>query len=167
MRTVTALRSKESTGEFHAQLTLLDQSIVNFLDLSVTPEKCDDYFARISIQIEELESRFAEFEEFVLKIADKRDEVIKAFNGRKEQLIAQINKRASALEQIGIRVLKNIENKAQSFTDKESIYAFFSSDMMIEKVRELVEDLKGLGDVAKAENLANLTKVAQKRRCAT
>lgn len=161
VRTVTALRSKESTGEFHAQLTLLDQSIVNFLDLSVSPEKCDDYFARISIQIEELESRFAEFEEFVLKIADKRDEVIKAFNGRKEQLIAQINKRASALEQIGIRALKNIENKAQSFTDKESIYAFFSSDMMIEKVRELVSELKELGDVAKAENLANLTKTAQ------
>lgn len=161
VRTVTTLRSQELTGEFYAQLTLLDQSIVNFLDLSNTPEKCEDYFTRISIQIEELESKFADFEEFVMKIADKRDEIIKAFNGKKEMLIAQINKRTSSLEQIGLRVLKNVENKAQSFNDKESIYAFFSTDLMIDKVRNLVEELKDLGDVAKAENLENLVKVAQ------
>lgn len=161
VRTVTTLRSQELTGEFYAQLTLLDQSIVNFLDLSTTPEKCEDYFTRISIQIEELESKFADFEEFVMKIADKRDEIIKAFNGKKEMLIAQINKRTSSLEQIGLRVLKNVENKAQSFNDKESIYAFFSNDLMIDKVRNLVEELKDLGDVAKAENLENLVKVAQ------
>lgn len=161
VRTTTALRTQELTGEFHAQLTLLDQSIVNFLDLSTSPEKCEDYFTRISIQVEELESKFADFEEFVLKIADKRDEVIKAFNGKKEMLVAQINKRTSSLEQIGMRVLKNIENKAQAFSDKESIYAFFSTDLMIDKVRNLVDELKGLGDVAKAENLENLVKVAQ------
>jgi hypothetical protein len=160
-RTISALRTKESTGEFYAQMTLLDQSVVNFLDFSDSPEKCEDFLTKISVQIEELESKFADFEDFVIKIADKRDEVIKAFNGKKELLIAQINKRTSSLEQIGIRVLKNIENKAQSLVDKESIYAFFSTDMMIDKVRSLVEELKGLGDVAKAENLENLVKVAR------
>jgi hypothetical protein len=160
-RTITALRTKESTGEFHAQLTLLEQSIVNFLDLSNSPEKCDDYFAKISIQVEELESKFADFDEFVQKIADKRDEVTKAFTGKKELLIAQINKRTSSLEQIGIRVLKNIENKVLSFDKKENIYAFFSTDLMIDKVRSLVNELTELGDVAKAENLQNLVKLAQ------
>lgn len=161
VRTATALRTKELTGEFYAQMTLLEQSIVNFLDLSSSPEKCDDYFAKISVQVEELESKFADFESFVEKIADKRDEVIKAFNGKKEVLMAQINKRTGSLEQIGIRVLKNIENKAQSFNDKESIYAFFSTDLMIDKVRGLVDELKELGDVAKAENLVNLVKLSQ------
>ncbi|MGV3767010.1 MAG: DNA repair ATPase [Chitinophagaceae bacterium] len=161
VRTTTALRTKESTSEFYAQLTLLDQSIVNFLDLSTSPEKCEEYFTKISIQVEELESKFADFEAFVLKIADKRDEVIKAFNAKKELLITQLNKRSAALEQIGVRVLKNIENKAQSFSDKESIYAFFSTDLMIDKVRGLAEELRTLGDVAKAENLDNLLKVAQ------
>ncbi|MCM5529695.1 DNA repair ATPase [Parasegetibacter sp. NRK P23] len=161
VRTTTALRTKESTSEFYAQLTLLDQSIVNFLDLSTSPEKCEEYFTKISIQVEELESKFADFEEFVGKIADKRDEVIKAFNGKKDLLVAQLNKRSAALEQIGVRVLKNIENKAQSFTDKESIYAFFSTDLMIDKIRGLSEELRTLGDVAKAENLDNLLKVAQ------
>jgi hypothetical protein len=160
-RTITALRSKEATGEFHAQLTLLEQSIVNFLDLSTSPEKCEDYLTKISVQIEELESRFADFDEFVLKIADKRDEVIKAFSGKKEMLMAQINKRTTSLEQIGLRILKNIENKAQTFTSKENIYAFFSTDLMIDKIRNLVSDLQSLGDVGKAENLENLVRVAQ------
>ncbi|WP_290706801.1 DNA repair ATPase, partial [Flavihumibacter sp. CACIAM 22H1] len=144
-RTITSLRTKESTGEFHAQLSLLDQSIVNFLDISTSPEKCDEYFAKISIQVEELESKFADFDLFIQKIADKREEVIKAFNGRKELLIAQINKRTSSLEQIGIRVLKNIENKVASFPSKELIYAFFSTDLMIDKLRKLVAELNELG----------------------
>ena len=161
MRVTTALKAQESTGQFYAQLTLLDQTIVNFLDLATTPEKCEEYFTKVGIQVEELESKFADFDEFVLKIADKRDEVIKAFNGRKEMLIAQLNKRTTALEQIGLRVLRNIENKAQSLSDKEGIYAFFSTDLMVDKVRNLIDELKDLGDVAKAENLENLVKVAQ------
>jgi MoxR-like ATPase len=161
VRITTALKSQESTGQFYAQLTLLDQSIVNFLDLSTSPEKCEEYFTKVSIQVEELESKFADFDEFVVKIADKRDEVIKAFNGKKEMLVAQLNKRTTALEQIGLRVLKNIENKAQSFNNKENIYAFFSTDLMVDKVRNLKDELKDLGDVAKAENLENLLKVAQ------
>ncbi|MBT1687055.1 ATP-binding protein [Fulvivirgaceae bacterium PWU37] len=161
VRMTTALRTQESTGQFYAQLTLLDQSIVNFLDLSTSPEKCEEYFTKVSIQVEDLESKFADFDEFVLKIADKRDEVVKAFNGKKEMLVAQLNKRTTALEQVGLRVLKNIENKAQSFNDKESIYAFFSTDLMVDKVRSLVDELRDLGDVAKAENLENLVKVAQ------
>ena len=161
VRTTTALLGQESRGQFYAQLTLLDQSIINFLDLSTSPEKCEEYFTKVGIQVEELESKFADFEEFVAKVADKRDEVIKAFNGKKEMLIAQLNKRTTSLEQIGLRVLKNIENKANSFNDKESIYAFFSTDLMVEKTRNLVNELKQLGDVAKAENLENLVKVAQ------
>ncbi len=161
VRTTTSLLGQEARGQFYAQLTLLDQSIINFLDLSTSPEKCEEYFTKVSIQVEELESKFADFEEFIVKIGDKRDEVIKAFNGKKEMLIAQLNKRTTALEQIGLRVLKNIENKANSFSDKESIYAFFSTDLMVEKARNLTEELKSLGDVAKAENLENLVKVAQ------
>ncbi|RYY60481.1 MAG: AAA family ATPase [Chitinophagaceae bacterium] len=161
VRNIRSLRNKEATGEFYAQLTLLEQGIVSFLDLSTTPDKAENYFTKVSVQIEELESRFADFPDFVLKIADKRDEVIKAFNVKKEMLVAAINKRTASLEQIGLRVLKNISNKAASFDSKEKIYAFFSADLMIGKVRSLAEELAALGDVAKAENLENQLKLAQ------
>ncbi len=159
-RQIDLLKNKESVADFRAQLTLLEQSIVNFLDLATSPEKCDEYFTKVSVQVEELESKFADFDEFIIKISDKRNELVKAFDGKKAQLIEQINKRTSALEQIGLRILKNVENKAQSFKTKEEIQAFFSTDLMIDKIRKLIEELKELGDVSKAENLENSLKIS-------
>lgn len=159
-RKLDSLKSSEAIAEFHAQLTLLDQSIMNFLELSSSPEKCDEYFTKVSVQIEEMESKFADFDEFITEIADKREEVSKAFDSKKAQLIEQINKRTTSLEQIGLRILKNIETKAGSFKSKEEIQAFFSTDLMIDKVRKLALELKELGDVSKAENLENSLKTS-------
>ncbi len=158
---VDSLRTKEAVAEFRAQLTLLEQSIVNFLELATTPDKCDEYFTKVSVQVEELESKFADHDDFILVIADKRTEVVKAFDGRKAQLIEQINRRTSSLEQIGLRVLKNVENKAQSFKTKEEIHGFYSTDLMVDKVRKLADELRELGDVSKAENLENSLKTSQ------
>ena len=157
---VDSLKTGEAMAEFRAQLTLLEQSIVNYLELATSPEKADEYFTKVSVQVEELESKFADFDDFILVIADKRNEVVKAFDNRKAQLIEQINRKTSSLEQIGLRVLKNIENKAQSFKSKEEIQAFYSTDLMVDKVRKLAEELKGLGDVSKAENLENSLKTS-------
>lgn len=157
---IDSLKSKEAVGEFKAQLTLLEQSIVNYLELATDPERCDEYFTKVSVQVEELESKFADFDDFTLIIADKRNEVIKAFDNRKAQLIEQINKRTTSLEQIGLRVLKNVENKAQSFKSKEEIQAFYSTDLMVDKVRKLSEELRTLGDVSKAESLENSLKTS-------
>ncbi len=157
---IDSLKSKEAVAGFRAQLTLLEQSIVNYLELATTPEKADEYFTKVSIQVEELESKFADFDDFILIISDKRNEVAKAFDGRKAQLIEQINKRTSSLEQIGLRVLKNVENKAQSFKTKEEIQAFYSADLMVDKVRKLAEELRELGDVSKAENLETSLKTS-------
>ncbi|WP_312313390.1 DNA repair ATPase [Empedobacter brevis] len=160
-RQTGALKSKEAIAEFSAQITLLEQSVVNFLELSTTAEKTEEYNTKIIVQLEELESKFSDFDDFTLRIADKRDEIIKAFNIKREQLVEQTNKRTNSLEQIGLRVLKNIENKAKTFAVKEEILAFYSSDLMIDKIRQIVHELKDLKDISKAENLENLLKKSQ------
>ena len=160
-RKLNSLKSNEAVAEFGAQLTLLEQSVTNYLELSTTSEKVDDYYTKILVQLEELESKFSEFEDFALKIADKRDEIIKAFGTRKEQLVEQINRKTTSLEQIGIRVLKNIENKSKTLTSREDILSFYASDLMVDKIRSLVGELKSLNDVSKAENLENLLKKSQ------
>ena len=160
-RKVSSLRSTEAVAEFSAQLTLLEQSVTNYLELSISADKVDEYYTKIVVQLEELDSKFSEFDDFALKIADKRDEIIKAFNARREQIVEQINKRTSSLEQIGLRVLKNIENKSKTFQSREEILSFFASDLMINKIRELIAELKSLNDVSKAENLENLLKKSQ------
>lgn len=159
-RKTDSLKSAESVAEFQAQLTLLNQSISNYLELADTPEKCDEYYTKISVQVEELESKFADFEEFTKKIEDKREEIIKFFNNKKNRLTEQINKRAISLEQIGLRILKNIENRVSSFKTNEEIQSFFSADLMIAKIRNLINELKELGDVSKAENLENSVKTS-------
>ncbi|MBD1428280.1 DNA repair ATPase [Sphingobacterium litopenaei] len=160
-RKLSSLRSKEAIAEFSAQLTLLEQSVTNYLELSTSADKVDEYYTKIVAQLEELDSKFSEFDDFALKIADKRDEIIKAFNGRREQIVEQLNKRSSSLEQIGLRVLKNIENKSKTFNSREEILSFYASDLMIDKIRELISELKTLQDVSKAENLENLLKKSQ------
>lgn len=160
-RKLHSLKSKEAVAEFSAQLMLLEQSVVNYLELSTSADKVEEYYTKIVVQLEELESRFSEFDDFALKIADKRDEVIKAFNTKREQLIEQINKRTSSLEQIGLRVLKNIENKSKTFASREEILSFYASDLMIDKIRQLIAELKSLNDISKAENLENLLKKSQ------
>ena len=160
-RKINELRSNEAVAEFSAQMTLLEQSVTNYLELSTTAEKVDEYYTKIIVQLEETESKFSEFDDFALKIADKRDDIIKAFNTRREYLVEQVNKKSSSLEQIGLRVLKNIENKSKTFATREGILSFYASDLMIDKVRQLIAELKSLKDVSKAENLENLVKKSQ------
>ncbi|TJZ60572.1 AAA family ATPase [Sphingobacterium olei] len=160
-RKLNSLKSKEAVAEFSAQLTLLEQSVTNYLELSTSTEKVEEYYTKIVVHLEEIESKFSEFDDFALKVADKRDEVIKAFNSRREQIVEQKNKRTSSLEQIGLRVLKNIENKSKTLASREEILSFYASDLMIDKVRQLVGELKTLDDVSKAENLENQLKKSQ------
>ena len=73
--------------------------VTGYLDLSDDPEKTEQYLTKVMVQIEELEGRFAEFDEFVLQLAEKRDEVYTAFENRKLHLVEQRNKRGDALGQ--------------------------------------------------------------------
>ncbi len=59
------------SADFQAQMTLFDQSVINFLELSQTPEKCDEYITKLSIQLEEMETKFIDFDEFIQKIGEK------------------------------------------------------------------------------------------------
>ncbi len=49
------------------------------------------------VQLEELEGRFAEFDEFVVQLAQRREDVYAAFESRKVQLVEKRNRRAESL----------------------------------------------------------------------
>ncbi|MBN1362780.1 MAG: DNA repair ATPase [Sedimentisphaerales bacterium] len=142
----------EGQAEFSSQLKLIDQSVVNYLDVCDTPDKCDEYLTKAMVQIENLESRFADFEEFVVQLADKREELYDAFNSRKVQLVAARNQRASALMASAERILKGIENRVRNLTDINEINGYFASDLMIDRIRQTIEQLKQLGDTVKAQD---------------
>jgi hypothetical protein len=152
------LFSVEGIAEFNSQMKLLNQSIVNYLDVCDTPEKCEEYLTRVMIQLEELEGRFAEFDEFIVQLSEKREEVYAAFESRKVALLEARNKRANALMTAAERILKGIKNRVEAMDSINDIHAYFASDLMIERVREIVRQLGELGDSVKVDDIQSRMK---------
>lgn len=155
------LGEREARADFQAQMTLFEQSIVNYLDLAKDPIKCDEYLTKLSIQLEELEGRFVDFDEFIEKIGEKREAVYAAFESKKVNLTEARNRRTNSLFSSAERILKGIKSKATSFETEVEINGYFASDLMIEKVRDVAAQLRQLDDAGKSEDLLNQLQVLQ------
>ena len=148
-----SLAKAEGTAQFGAQVKLLGQAVVNFLDLCDGPEKCDEYLTKIMVQIEELEGKFAEFDEYTEQLSAKREEIYEAFETRKTSLLEKRNKRAANLVKSAERVLTGISNRAEKFSEINEINGYFAGDLMVSKVRDIIEHLNELGDSVKAADI--------------
>ena len=148
----------EGKAEFNAQIKLVEQGVINYLDICDRPEKCDEYLTKLMVQLEELEGRFSEFDEYVDQLSLKRDEIYNAFESRKLSLTEARNKRANTLQQAAERILKAVQNRLHRFTQTSEINGYFASDLMIEKLRSLVQELKELGDSVKADDIQSKLK---------
>lgn len=155
---IRELRGTEAVAEFASQTRLLDQALANYLDLCTTPEKCDESLNRILVQVEELEARFADFDEFVIQLSEKRTALSSAFESRKLELVEARNRKASALLTAAERILKAIRHRAEHGQSLDEINGYFASDAMVGKVRDLVEQLFELGDSVKAEDVQSRLK---------
>lgn len=156
-----AVGKKEAQADFTAQLKLIDQSIINYIDIANTPEKCDEFLTKVSIQLEELEGKFSDFEEYISEIIEKREEVYSAFDNRKSSLVEARNKKTIALQNAAQRIINGAQKKAQSLEDIAAINGYFASDLMINKVRDIIGQLKDLGDIGKSEAIETALKVAR------
>jgi hypothetical protein len=156
-----ALAGAEAQAEFAAQLKLLEQALVNYLDLSDTPAKCDEFLSRLMVQLEELEGKFPEFEQFLSQLATRREEAYEAFEARKQGLVAARNQRAAALLQSAERMLKAVHNRVSKLSSIADINGYFAADVMVEKVRRTVDELLALGDAVKADDLQSRLKTVR------
>lgn len=152
------LGRSEGIAEFNSQLKLLSQSVANYLDLADEPEKVDQYLTRIMVQLEDLEGRFAEFDEFVLQLTEKREEIYNAFENRKLQLVEKRNRRADALGQAATRILNSIRSRVQGMNEIVAINSYFASDMLIDKIRDICEELAALNDTVRVDDIQSRLK---------
>lgn len=155
------LVATESAARFSAQMKLLGQSAASYLDLCDSPAKCDDYLNRLSVQLEEMEGAFADFEEYTLQITERRAELYEAFEQRKVALVEQRNRRAAAILTAAERILKVIGNRLAGFDTLEEIHTYMASDLMISKVRDSIQQLMDLEDSVKADDLQGRLKALQ------
>ncbi|MDX3067128.1 DNA repair ATPase [Streptomyces sp. ND04-05B] len=150
------LQEHEGRAEFAAESALLGQAVNGAFAAADSPEACDEQLARLLVQVENLEARFsefAEFDDFLGELADRRDEIHETFSARKQTLADTRARRAERLTDSAHRVLKTITRRAATLADADAVATYFTSDPMPAKVRRIAAELRGLGDQGRAEEL--------------
>ena len=143
------LGSEEAIAQFSAQFKLFSQSITNALGVADTPEKCDEQLAKLLVQLEDLESQFTEFDQFLSDIMDKREEIYDSFEAHKQSLMEARQRRAQTLSDSADRILSSIEKRSLKLSDSDELNTYFASDALVLKTNEIVEQLRELdADVA-------------------
>ncbi|MCA9548026.1 MAG: DNA repair protein, partial [Myxococcales bacterium] len=94
-----------------------------------------------------------EFDEFLGDLAAKREEVFDAFGAKKQVLLDERNRRAQNIMGAAARILEGVARRAGKFKDEPELNAFFASDAMIMKLRSLAEQLGGLGEGVRGDEL--------------
>ncbi len=155
------LAKGEGVAQFGAQMKLLSQAVVNYLDLCDTPKKCEEYLTKVMVQLEELEGKFSEFDDYVEELSGKREEIYEAFESRKQSLLEKKNRRTNQLVKSAERILSGIKNRLEGFSEINEINGYFASDLMIEKVRDIIEELTELGDAVKGDDIQTRLKTTR------
>lgn len=149
----------EGRAEFASQMKLLQQSTAGYLDVCDTPARCDEYMTKVMVSLEELEGRFAEFDEFIETLTERREEIYTAFESRKVSLLEKRNQRAESLAAAADRILKGIASRVAVMQTSDAIAAYFAGDLMVAKTRSLIEELDELGDAVRVGDLQGRLKV--------
>ncbi|WKV70519.1 DNA repair ATPase [Streptomyces sp. PCS3-D2] len=147
------LLDREGRAEFAAEFALLGQAVTGALATASTPEECEAQLARLLLQLENLESRFAEHDGFLAEITEKRTEVHDAFSSRQQTLRDARARRAEALSDSARRVLEAVARRTSGLASLDEINTYFTSDPMADKVRRTADQLRQLGDAVRAEEL--------------
>ncbi|MBX2859494.1 MAG: DNA repair ATPase [Cellvibrionaceae bacterium] len=152
------LGSKEATAQFAAQFKLFSQSVTNALGLAATPEECDKQMSRLLVQLEDLESQFGEFEQFLGDIISKREEVYESFEAHKQQLLDAQQRKAQNIFDAAERALASIERRVNKFKDMDALNTYLGSDALVLKINDFVEQLRQLNASVQAEDVSSRLK---------
>jgi hypothetical protein len=155
------LQEKEGRAEFAVQFQLFGQSVTSALGMCDTPDTCDEQLTRMMVQLEELESRFGDFDVFLAQLAEKRDEVYEVFESRKQSLLEERQRQANNISRSAERILKGVVRRASNMKSVDDLNAYFASDAMVMKVRDLVDRLRELGEDVRADDVDTQLKAAR------
>ncbi|MBH9576952.1 DNA repair ATPase [Inhella proteolytica] len=156
-----SMGAAEATAEFGAQFKLFGQAVDNAVSFADTPEACDEALTRLLAQLEELEGRFAEHDEFLLDITTKREAVVEAFAARRQTLVDARQRRAQAITDAAGRILDGLPRRLANLADLAAVHSLFAADPLVGKLRSLIKDLRDLGAAVAADELDTRLKTAR------
>ncbi|MEU6246643.1 DNA repair ATPase [Glycomyces sp. NPDC047010] len=143
----------EGRAEFAAEFALLGQSVTAAISAADTPAACDEQLGRLLLTIENLETRFADFDEFLTRLADKRTDVYEAFSSRKQHLLDESARRAEQLAASADRILDAVARRTLTLSSLDEVNTYFATDPMVERLRKVIAELRGLDDTVRAEEI--------------
>ncbi|GIE96623.1 DNA repair ATPase [Paractinoplanes rishiriensis] len=155
------LAGVEGRAAFAAEFALLGQAITAGLATADTPDRCDEQSAKLMLQVEALESRFGEFEDFIDTLAAKRSELYEAFAARRQGLLDERARRADRLVTSAQRTLASVQRRVAGLATLEEVNTYFATDPMVGKLRSVAAELRTLGDAVRAEELDGRVKAAR------
>ncbi|MCS2610485.1 DNA repair ATPase [Halomonas dongshanensis] len=153
--------SAEAKAQFAAQMRLFEQSLANGVGALHEPEECDQLMTRMLDQLQELESQFGEFDEFLNAILEQRESAHESIEGRRQQLQDARQRRVTTLTEASQRILANVTRRTERFDTLEELHSFFAADAMVGKVRSMVEELRGINANLDADDIAGRLRAAQ------
>ncbi|MFI6814128.1 DNA repair ATPase [Nonomuraea sp. NPDC050328] len=155
------LMTTEGRAAFAAEFALFGQAVTGALAMADTPERCDEQLGKLMLQVENLESRFGELDDFATQLADKRDDVYEAFSARKQSLLDDRTRRADRLFTSAERILSSVSRRVATLASLDEVNTYFATDPMVTKLASVAAELRTLGDAVRAEELEGRVKAAQ------
>ncbi len=155
------LSAVEGRAEFAAEFALLGQAVNGALAAADTPERCDEQLARLMTQVEGLETRFGDFDDFADQLGAKRTEVYEALSARRQAMLDDRARRADRLVDSARRILTSVQRRVASLGTLDDVNTYFATDPMVAKLRSLTGELRTLGDSVRAEELDGQIKAAR------
>lgn len=83
------------------------------------------------------------------------------FSSRKQTLLDERQRRIGNVLSAADRILGGVQRRAQTFKTEEELNSWFAADPMVMKLRQLAEQLLGLGDSVKSDELQSRLKSAR------
>lgn len=153
--------SAEAQAQFAAQIRLFEQSLANGVGALREPDDCDQLMTRMLDQLQELESQFGEFDEFLTTILEQRESAHESIEGRRQQLQDERQRRVSTLTDASQRILSNVTRRTERFETLEELHSFFAADAMVAKVRSMVDELRSFGANLEADDISGRLRASQ------
>ncbi len=151
----------EGRAGFAAEFALLGQAVTGALAAADTAERCDEQLGRLLLRVEDLESRFGEFDDFLAELATRRTEIYEAFSSRKQALLDERARRADRVVSSAERILVSVRRRIGTLGSLDEINTYFAADPMVGKLRAIVDELRTLGDQVRAEELDGRIRAAR------
>ncbi|TVT32455.1 DNA repair ATPase [Marinobacter vinifirmus] len=153
--------SAEARAQFAARIRLFEQSLANGVSALSDVRECDGLMTRMLDQLQDLESQFGEYDEFLAAILEQRENAHESIEARRQQLQDQQQRRVTTLTDAAARILKNLSRRTERFSSPEELHSFFASDAMVSRLRSMAAELRELGAAMEADDCLGQLKAAQ------